>query len=69
MAMLAVVGYLILHRLVHAVLGDSTLPLPVTLSAATSTVVDLLRFIGALALVIAGADYFFRGGRINRTSA
>jgi len=60
MAMLAVVGYLILHRLERGVLGDSTLPLPVTLSAATSTVVDLMRFIGALALIIAGADYFFQ---------
>jgi len=60
MAVLAVVGYLILHGLMHSVLGDSTLPLPVTLAAATSTVVDLLRFIGVLALVIAGADYFFQ---------
>ncbi len=60
MAVLAVVGYFILHGLMHSVLGDSTLPLPVTLSAATSTVVDLLRFIGVLALVIAGADYFFQ---------
>ena len=60
MAVLAAVGYLILHGLMHAVLGDSTLPLPVTLAAATSTVVDLMRFIGVLALVIAGADYFFQ---------
>ena len=60
MGVLAIVGYLILHGLMHAVLGDSTLPLPVTLSAAASTVVDLMRFIGVLALVIAGADYFFQ---------
>jgi flagellar biosynthetic protein FlhB len=59
MAMLALVGYLILRGLVHGVLGSSTLPLPVTLSAATSTVVDLMRSIGTLALVVAGADYFF----------
>jgi flagellar biosynthetic protein FlhB len=60
MGVLAIVGYFILHGLMHAVLGDSTLPLPVTLSAAASTVVDLMRFIGVLALVIAGADYFFQ---------
>jgi hypothetical protein len=54
MAVLAIVGYLILHQLMHSVLGDSTLPLPVTLSAAASTVVDLMRFIGVLALVVAG---------------
>jgi flagellar biosynthetic protein FlhB len=60
MAMLAVVGYFVLHKLVHGVLGSSTLPLPVTLSATTSTVVDLMRYIGTLALLIAGADYFFQ---------
>jgi flagellar biosynthesis protein FlhB len=32
----------------------------VTLSATTSTVVDLMRYIGTLALLIAGADYFFQ---------
>ncbi len=57
---LAVVGYLVLRELVHSVLGDSTLPLPATVSAASSTVVDLMRDVGALALVIAGADYFFQ---------
>jgi flagellar biosynthetic protein FlhB len=60
MSMLAAVGYLILHHLLHAVLGGATLPLPVTLSAAVAAVVDLLRFIGVLALVIAGVDYFFQ---------
>jgi flagellar biosynthesis protein FlhB len=60
MAVLAIVGYLILHGLMHDVLGDSTLPLPVTLAAATATVVDLMRFIGVLALLIAGGDYFFQ---------
>jgi flagellar biosynthesis protein FlhB len=60
MAVLAVVGYEILHKLMHAVLGDATLPLPVTLAAAASTVVDLMRYIGVLALLIAGADYFFQ---------
>lgn len=57
---LAIVGYFILHHLVHAVLGGATLPLQTTLSAVASTVVDLMRFIGVLALVIAGADYFFQ---------
>jgi flagellar biosynthetic protein FlhB len=60
MAILAVIGYEILHTLMHAVLGDATLPLPVTLAAAASTVVDLMRDIGVLALLIAGADYFFQ---------
>lgn len=59
MAVLAIIGYQILHSLVHAVLGDSTLPLSNTLAAASSTVVQLMRYIGVLALVIAGGDYFF----------
>jgi flagellar biosynthetic protein FlhB len=60
MAVLGVVGYELLHKLLHAVMGGDTLPLPTTLLAAGSTVADLLRFIGILALVIAGADYFFQ---------
>jgi len=59
MAVLAIVGYSILHTLVHAVLGDATLPLSDTLAAASSTVVALMRYIGVLALLIAGGDYFF----------
>jgi flagellar biosynthesis protein FlhB len=60
MAVLGVVGYLILHKLLHQVLGASTLPLATTLSTTASTVVSLMRFIGILALVVAGADYFFQ---------
>jgi flagellar biosynthetic protein FlhB len=59
MAVLAIIGYLILHSLIHAVLGDSTLPLADTLSAASSTVVELMRYIGVLALLIACGDYVF----------
>jgi flagellar biosynthetic protein FlhB len=60
MAALAGIGYLVLSQLIHSVLGDSTLPLPTTLSTASSTVIDLMRDIGVLALVIAGADYAFQ---------
>jgi flagellar biosynthesis protein FlhB len=60
MSILGVVGYLILHRLLHAVLGGATLPLPTTLLATASTVADLMRYIGILALVVAAADYFFQ---------
>lgn len=57
---LAVVGDIVVDRLVHAVLGDATLPLPATLAAASGTVVNLLRDIGILALAIAVGDYFFQ---------
>ncbi|HUW88208.1 MAG TPA: EscU/YscU/HrcU family type III secretion system export apparatus switch protein [Candidatus Paceibacterota bacterium] len=58
-AVLAVVSYGILNHLVHSVLGGATLPLQTTLLATESTVSRLMRFIGGLSLVIAGADYFF----------
>ncbi|HUZ41995.1 MAG TPA: EscU/YscU/HrcU family type III secretion system export apparatus switch protein [Acidimicrobiales bacterium] len=59
-SVLAVVSYIILKNLVHAVLGGDTLPLQTTLAAIMSTVVSLLRVVGTLALLIAGADYFFQ---------
>lgn len=59
-SVLAVVAFGILKHLVHGVLGGATLPLETTILATTSTVLRLMRFIGALALVIAGADYFFQ---------
>jgi flagellar biosynthesis protein FlhB len=60
MAALAIIGYLVLTQLIHSVVGDTTLPLPTTLSATSSTVIDLMRDIGVLALVVAGADYAFQ---------
>ena len=57
---LAAVGYAIMSHLVHGVLGGATLPLETTMSATTSTMMGLLRDIGALALIIAGADYAFQ---------
>jgi flagellar biosynthetic protein FlhB len=60
MTILAVVGYLILSQLIHGVLGSSTLPLETTIAAASSTVVNLMRFIGTLALAIAAGDYYFQ---------
>ncbi len=56
---LAFVGYLIIHRFVGGMLGGGTLPLQATLIAASSTITQLMRFIGFSALVIAGADYYF----------
>jgi flagellar biosynthesis protein FlhB len=60
LGILAAVGYTILHRLMASVLGGATLPLPTTLASAGTTILGLLRIIGALALVIAGADYVFQ---------
>lgn len=57
---LAVVAFGILNHLVHSVLGGATLPLQTTVFATVSTVLRLMRSIGGLALVIAGADYFFQ---------
>lgn len=59
-SVLAFVGFGILKQPVHGVLGGATLPLETTILATASTVLRLMRFIGALALVIAGADYFFQ---------
>jgi len=58
-AVLAIVGYVIVHGLVVSVIGGSTLPVQATLTAAMATVVGLMRIIGALALAIAGVDYYF----------
>lgn len=60
LAVLGIVGYLIMSELVHGVIGGDTLPLQITVSAAKSTLVGFMRFIGMLAFVIAGADYFFQ---------
>ena len=63
---LAVVAYDIERHLVAAVLGGATLPLESTLSAAAPIIMQLLRVVGLVALVVAGADYFFQRRSHNR---
>lgn len=65
-AVLAVVAYDIERQLVTAVLGGATLPLESTLSATAPIIMQLLRVIGIVALVVAGADYFFQRRSYNR---
>jgi flagellar biosynthesis protein FlhB len=60
MAVLSLIGYAVLSRLVTSVIGDSTLPLQQTLSDAATTVVELMRYVGLLALAVAAGDYFFQ---------
>jgi flagellar biosynthetic protein FlhB len=57
MSVLAGMGYVMLHQLLATVLGGATLPLPTTMAAVSATTLALIRDIGAIALVIAGADY------------
>lgn len=59
-AVLAAVGYVLLHQLALSVLGGATLPLQTTVAAAGSTVSSLLRDIAGLGLVIAAVDYAFQ---------
>lgn len=59
-AVLALIGFTLLHGLFSSVLGGNTLPLSSTLGAAGSTTETLLRDIGILALVIAAVDYGFQ---------
>lgn len=56
-ALLSLVGYGVIARLVHALLGGSTLPLSATLDVTASSITAMMRNIGLLALVVAGADY------------
>ncbi len=65
-AVLAVVAYDIEHHLVIAVLGGATLPLESTLSATAPVIMQLMRVIGIVALVVAGADYFVQRRSYNR---
>ncbi len=60
MGLLAALGYTLVRQLMDSVLGGATLPLPTTLATAGGSVSGLLRDIGALALVVAGADYAFQ---------
>lgn len=59
-SILAFVGFGIMKHLVQGVLGGATLPLETTILATISTVLRLMRVIGAMALVIAAVDYFFQ---------
>lgn len=59
-AVLALIGFALLHGLFSSVLGGDTLPLSSTLSAAGATAESLLRDVGVLALVVAAVDYGFQ---------
>ena len=59
-AMLALVSYVILNRLIHGLLGGATLPLQTTLDVTQSSITGMLRSIGLLALIVAGVDYGFQ---------
>jgi flagellar biosynthetic protein FlhB len=60
MGVLAIVGYVVLHKLIGGVLGAQTLVLQSTLAVAAGSVEQLLRIMGALALLLAAGDYFFQ---------
>jgi len=56
-SLLSLVGYGVVSRLVHALLGGSTLPLSATLDVTVGSITTMTRNIGVLALMVAGADY------------
>jgi flagellar biosynthetic protein FlhB len=60
LVILAGMGYVLLHHLMGSELGGATLPLPTTLGIAGASTSALLRDIGVVALVVAGADYVFQ---------
>jgi flagellar biosynthesis protein FlhB len=60
LCILAGMGYVLLHQLMDSVLGGATLPLPTTLGIAGASTSGVLRNIGVVALVVAGADYAFQ---------
>ncbi len=60
LCILAGMGYVLLHQLMDSVLGSATLPLPTTLGIAGASTSALLRNIGVVALLVAGADYAFQ---------
>ncbi len=60
LCLLAGLGYMLVHQLMGSVLGGATLPLPTTLALAGGSTSALLRDVGALALLVAGADYAFQ---------
>lgn len=55
--LLAVVGYVILNHLIHGLLGGGTLPLATTLQVTSTSINQLMRDIGLLALMVAAGDY------------
>jgi flagellar biosynthetic protein FlhB len=59
LAMLSAVAFATMRRLMGAVLGGNTLPLPTTMATTGATVVVMLRDVGGLALAIAAVDYAF----------
>jgi flagellar biosynthesis protein FlhB len=60
LGILAGLGYVLLHQLMGSVLGAGTLPLPTTLAIAGASTSAILRDIGVVALIVAGADYVFQ---------
>ena len=60
LCILAGLGYVLLHQLMGSVLGGATLPLPTTLGLAGASTSAMLRNIGAIALLVAAADYAFQ---------
>ncbi len=56
---LAGIGYLLLHQLMSGIFGSGVLPLGTVLARASSSFFAMIRYIGILALAIAGADYYF----------
>lgn len=60
LAMLAVIGLVVVRRLMAGILGASTMPLQSTLGVAATNLLGLLRTIGVLALVLAIGDYAFQ---------
>ena len=60
LCILAGLGYTLLHHLIDSELGGATLPLPTTLGIAGASTSGLLRDVGVVALLVAGADYVFQ---------
>jgi flagellar biosynthesis protein FlhB len=60
LGILAGMGYVLLRHLMGSELGGATLPLPTTLGIAGASASALLRDIGVVALLVAGADYAFQ---------
>lgn len=59
-AVLASMGYAIMHQLINSVVGGATLPLGTTVASSLETLVKLVRFVGVLAFILALADYMFQ---------
>lgn len=66
LAALGILGFVVMHQLMATLLDGVTLPLPTTLQGAGAGVFSLLRDVGALALIIAVADYAFQRRTFNQ---